>query len=87
MAIDLKPTKEMAEAAERGLRFRREGNNGGTAVGVARARDIANRKNLSEDTVMRMYAFFKRHENNTDTEGFNAGEKGYPRPARVAWDL
>lgn len=87
MAIDLKPTKEMAEAAERGLRLRREYGRGGTGVGIARARDIMNRKNLSEDTVMRMYSFFKRHEGNKKAEGFDEGEKGYPSNGLIAWLL
>jgi hypothetical protein len=87
MAIDFKPTEEMAKAAERGLRLRRKYNKGGTAVGVARARDISNRKNLSEDTVMRMYSFFSRHEVDKQAKGFRAGEKGFPSAGLIAWLL
>lgn len=62
--LDLRPTAEMAANAERGLALREEHGNGGTAVGVARARDIKNRANLSPDTVKRMHSFFSRHEGN-----------------------
>ncbi len=56
------PTQGMKEEAQRGLDWRREFGRGGTAVGIARARDIVNDKDLSEDTVIRMYSFFSRHE-------------------------
>lgn len=62
--VDLVPTEEMAEAATRGLMLRKKYNRGGTAVGVARARDIKNRTELSSETVKRMVAFFDRHEKN-----------------------
>jgi len=45
-----KPTQGMIEEALKGLEWRREYNRGGTEVGVARARDISNGKNLSLDT-------------------------------------
>jgi len=60
--MSYKPTKGMITAAKRGLELRKKHGKGGTAVGVARARDIVNGKNLSEDTVKRMYSFFSRHE-------------------------
>jgi hypothetical protein len=77
--IDLKPTAEMAANAERGLRLREEHGRGGTAVGVARARDIKNRSNLSPDTVKRMHSFFSRHEGN---QAGGEDDAGY-----IAWLL
>lgn len=62
--IDLKPTEQMASNAARGLELREKHGKGGTAVGVARARDIKNRANLSPSTVRRMHSFFSRHEGN-----------------------
>ncbi len=56
------PTKEMAAEAELGLKWREEYKRGGTEVGVARARDISNMRNLSLDTVTRMNSYFARHE-------------------------
>ena len=52
--IDLTPTDGMVTEAERGLEWRREFGRGGTAVGIARARDISNKKELSPSTVKRM---------------------------------
>jgi ATP-dependent Clp endopeptidase proteolytic subunit ClpP len=87
MAIDLKPTEAMAEEAERGLAWRDEFNRGGTEVGVARARDISNRRNLSPDTIRRMVSYFARHEVDKEGEGFSPGEEGYPSAGRIAWAL
>lgn len=82
-----KPTAGMVEEAKRGLEWRREHGRGGTAVGVARARDISNGKSLSEDTVKRMYSYFSRHEVDKQGEGYSPGEKGYPSAGRIAWAL
>ena len=85
--IDFSPTGGMKSEAERGLEWRREHGRGGTEVGIARARDIANGKNLSPSTVKRMYSFFSRHEVDKQAEGFSQGEKGYPSNGRIAWAL
>ncbi len=82
-----KPTSEMAAEAERGLAWRREFNRGGTEVGVARARDISNRANLSADTVKRMVSYFARHEVDKQGQGWSPGEDGYPSAGRIAWAL
>ena len=82
-----KPTDGMKEEARRGLEWRREFGRGGTAVGVARARDIVNGKELSESTVKRMHSFFSRHEVDKKAEGFRPGEDGYPSAGRIAWAL
>jgi hypothetical protein len=85
--LDLKPTESMAGNANRGLELRREHGRGGTAVGVARARDISNRKNLSPQTVGRMYSYFSRHEVDKKGKGWNSGEEGYPSNGLIAWLL
>lgn len=77
----------MAEEARRGLEWRREYNRGGTEVGVARARDISNRTNLSRETIGRMVSYFARHEVDKQGEGFSPGEDGYPSAGRIAWAL
>jgi len=82
-----KPTKGMKEAASRALEWRREYGRGGTDVGVARARDISNGKNLSDDTVKRMYSFFSRHENNKSKHYSAKESDGGPTAWRIAWDL
>jgi len=85
--VNTAPTDAMASAAERALGWRDEHGRGGTAVGVARARDIKNKKNLSEDTVRRMANYFSRHAVDKKAEGFNDGEAGFPSAGRIAWDL
>ena len=87
MAIDLKPTEAMAQEAKLGLAWREEYNRGGTEVGVARARDISNRRNLSADTIGRMVSYFARHEVDKKGQGFSRGEEGYPSAGRIAWAL
>lgn len=81
------PTQSMAEEAQRGLDWREEYGRGGTEVGVARARDISNRVNLSDDTIGRMVSFFARHEVDKEAQGFRQGEDGYPSAGRIAWAL
>ena len=81
------PTVAMKSEAQQGLEWRREFGRGGTAVGVARARDIVNGRDLSFDTVKRTSAFFARHAVDKEAEGFRAGEDGYPSAGRIAWAL
>lgn len=82
-----KPTSGMATEARKGLEWRKEYGRGGTAVGVARARDITNGRSLSASTVKRMYSFFSRHEVDKQGQGFSPGEEGYPSAGRIAWAL
>ena len=85
--INNRPTDSMVEEAKLGLEWREEYGRGGTEVGVARARDISNRRELSIDTVRRMYSYFARHEVDKQAEGFSPGEEGYPSAGRIAWAL
>ncbi len=85
--INFKPTDAMVEEAERGLKWRKEYGRGGTAVGVARARDLKNGENISPDTAKRMKSYFARHEVDKQGEGWSPGEDGYPSAGRIAWAL
>jgi capsid protein len=85
--INFKPTAALAVEAKRGLEWREEFNRGGTEVGVARARDLMNRANLSPDTIRRMNSYFARHEVDKQGEGFKPGQDGYPSAGRIAWAL
>jgi HK97 family phage portal protein len=86
-AESYEPTDAMAEEAKRGLDWRAEYGRGGTEVGVARARDIVNKRNLSLDTVYRMASYFARHEVDKQGQGWNRDEDGYPSAGRIAWAL
>ena len=81
------PTDAMVEEAKRGLAWREEFGRGGTPIGVARARDIANKRTLSPSTIRRMRSYFARHEVDKQGTGFSPGEDGYPSAGRIAWAL
>ena len=83
--IDLKPTESMANNAKRGLELRAKFGRGGTAVGVARARDLVNGRDLSPETVARMYSFFSRHE--VDKQGKDWDNTERPSNGKIAWLL
>lgn len=83
-AQTFKPTQAMANAAKRALKMRDEqpeSNKGMTAVGLARANQIAKREPLSLETVKRMYSFFSRHEVNKSSESWKKGNS----KAEQAW--
>ena len=85
--IDFTPSQGARDEAEKGLEWRREYNRGGTLVGVARARDIANGRELSPETIGRMVSYFSRHEVDKKGQGWSPGEKGFPSAGRIAWAL
>ena len=80
------PTLAMVKNAERALEVREAkpaSQRGMTAVGLARARDISNRRELSYETVKRMKAYFDRHE--IDKEGSTWDEQGKGWQAWNGW--
>jgi len=85
--IDLKPSETMSDLADRGLKLREEHGRGGTEIGVARARDIKNRDNLSPETVGRMVNFFSRHRVDLDAPAAKPSHKEYPSAGVIAWLL
>jgi HK97 family phage prohead protease len=85
--IDFSPPSGVREEAARGLAWRDEYGRGGTAVGVARARDLSNGTNISPDTAKRMASYFARHEVDKQGEGWSPGQDGFPSAGRIAWAL
>ena len=81
------PPASVRVVARRGLELRQEHGRGGTEVGVARARDIQNGRDLSVETLRRMVAYFSRHEVDKRGEGWRPGTPGYPSAGRIAWML
>ena len=80
------PNDAMANNAKRALEVRSgkpPSQRGMTAVGLARARDISNKKGLSADTVRRMKAYFDRHE--IDKKGSTWDEQGKGWQAWQGW--
>jgi hypothetical protein len=82
--ISFVPPSGVRREAARGLAFRREHGRGGTAIGIARARDLSNGTELSPSTVRRMKAFFDRHAPDRKAGGFRAGEDGFPSNGKIA---
>jgi hypothetical protein len=80
------PTNAMADNARRALAIREKkpmSQRGMTSVGIARARDLINKRPMSEDTVRRMKAFFDRHE--ADKQGETWSEQGKGWQAWNGW--
>lgn len=80
--INFSPPEGVRKAARRGLDLRSEHGRGGTSVGIARARDLANGKNVSPSTIRRMKAFFDRHQKNRSD-----GKESPPTNGYIAWLL
>jgi hypothetical protein len=81
--IDFTPPKDVQEAAARALEVRASkppSQKGLTAVGVARARDLANGRTVSPETAKRMLAYFTRHEIDKQSPKWDDWSKG-----RIAW--
>jgi hypothetical protein len=87
-AGEYKVPEGVQSAAKRALKWISEGKagDGFTATGRRRASQLAAGGSVTRDTVARMRSYFARHTVDKKAEGFNAGEKGYPSPGRVAWD-
>ena len=86
MAI-LRPTLRMASAARRGLRLREKFGRGGTEVGVARARQLVERRDLDAADVKSMHSFFARHEVDKQTNTHRWGSDTDPSAGFIAWLL
>ena len=86
-----RPTDEMSRAAQRGLRMRAQqprSNRGGTAVGLARANQFANRELVSLDTVRRTFAFLSRAAEFYKPGSESPGTQAYllwGGPAGLSW--
>lgn len=84
--IDTVPPQVVADNARRALDVRESkppSQRGMTATGIARARDLANRVAVSEDTIRRMVAYFERHVG--DKSGATWSEQGKGWQAWHGW--
>lgn len=76
------PPANVSIQAMKGIDYIRRGSKAGTRIGRVRARQLANRRPVSLDTIKRMYSFFKRHEKNKSFKGDPLKDRGY-----VSWLL
>lgn len=74
-----KPPSVVQQIARKALEDRKKHGRGGTEIGVARARDLANGKGMSESTLKRMKSFFARHSVDPKDDKSSA--------ASIAWRL
>jgi len=82
------PPEGVQSAAKRAIKWISEGKagDGFTSVGRRRATQLASGNAVTRDVVIKMRAYFARHNVDKKATGFSAGEAGYPSPGRVAWD-
>jgi len=91
MADTYKPTESMAAAARRGLKMRLDSSpsgRGGTGVGLARARQFANRTAVSIDIVKRTFSFLSRAKTYYKPGQNTPGTQAYllwGGPSGLAW--
>ncbi len=91
MAETYRPTEEMAAAARRGLKLRAASapsRRGGTAVGLARARQFSRREGVSLDVVKRTFSFLSRAKTYYQAGENTPGTQAYllwGGPAGLAW--
>ena len=79
------PPVEVAAAAEKGLKLRAQYRRGGTTAGIARAKDLKNRKPVSEQTIRKMVSYFSRHR--TEKRAENFGDEENASTGYIAWLL
>ena len=74
------PNESMASSAKTALDIRQGKaayDRGMTSVGLARARDIAAKKTVSEETVRRMKAYFDRHAKAKESGSWSTNDKNW----------
>ena len=82
--LSFRPPEPVAAAARRALERRAQqppSNRGMTPVGLARARQLLHRQELSPQTIDRMVRYFARHEVGKQGSSWKSYGKG-----RQAWD-
>lgn len=82
-----RPTMRMAAAARRGLRLREKFGRGGTDVGVARAQQLAERRDVSAADVRSMHSYFARHAVDKDGQSHQWNSNTDPSAGFIAWLL
>lgn len=87
MADRFKPTQKMASAARRGLRLREKFGRGGTDVGVRRAHQLAEQRDLDPADVKAMHSYFARHAVDRDGTAHEWDSDTDPSAGFIAWLL
>jgi hypothetical protein len=72
------PPADVAAAAKRGLELREKFHRGGTSVGVHRARQLAERRDVSFRDITAISAYFARHEVDKASKSHEWGDETDP---------
>lgn len=84
--LDFTPPEGVRKAAKRGLELL-DIKSAGTPVGWARARDLSAGRQVSPETIKRMYSFFSRHQSNKSSESWKNSTPSNPSKSYIAWML
>ena len=87
MPTSFKPTDAMADNARRGLRLREKFGRGGTDVGVRRAHQLADQRDLNAEDVKSMHSYFARHAIDKQTTTHQWDSDDDPSAGFIAWLL
>ena len=81
------PPADVAAAAKKGLELREKFHRGGTSVGLHRAKQLAERRDVSRRDVIAMSAYFARHEVDKASKSHEWGDESDPSAGYIAWLL
>ena len=81
------PPADVAAAAKKGLELRQKFHRGGTSVGVHRAQQLAERRDVSFRDVTAISAYFARHEVDKASKSHEWGDETDPSAGYIAWLL
>jgi hypothetical protein len=73
----------VSKNAQRGLDLHNKFNKGGTDVGLKRAQQLIDGRELSEEDIKSMYSYFKRHT--VDKQSKDFGDDQNPSKGYIAW--
>lgn len=77
----------MASAASRGLRLREKFGRGGTEVGVHRAQQLSEKRELFEADIKSMHSYFARHAIDKEGKANEWDSNTDPSAGFIAWLL
>jgi Hypervirulence associated proteins TUDOR domain len=81
------PPADVAAAAKKGLELREKFNRGGTSVGVQRAKQLAERRDVTFRDITAISAYFARHEVDKASKSHEWGDETDPSASYIAWLL
>jgi hypothetical protein len=81
------PPADVAAAAKKGLELREKFHRGGTSVGLHRAQQLAERRDVSFRDITAISAYFARHNVDKASKSHEWGDETDPSAGYIAWLL